>query len=327
MKAKKQLRVKAFSLILLLMFFAESRATIYSISNTINGAQCVPPVVTNGTGTITGTYNDVTNAMSITITFSGLTGFTTVAHFHGPALPTANAGVVIGYSGFPTGVKSGNYSNNYVLTAAQETQFLGNLWYANIHTTTNAGGEIRGQVYPQAISSLNLTALVEGFYNDGTNLMVADVVTANVRQSTSPYALVATNSVNLNTGGNGSANYSGVTNGVNYYLQILHRNSIETWSMPASFTANALTYDFTTAATQAFGDNMKLKGTEYCNYNGDVNQDDIIDGSDASQVDNAAAEFLSGYVVEDCDGNDFVDGSDGAIVDNNASNFVTAAIP
>lgn len=327
MKAKKHLRVKSFGLILILMIFAESHATLYTINNTINGAQCVPPVVTNGTGTITGTYNDVTNALSISITFSGLNGFTTAAHFHGPALPTANAGVVIGFTGFPTGLQSGNYANNYTLTAAQETQFLGNLWYANIHTTTSGGGEIRAQVYPLAISSLSLTALIEGFYNEGTNLMVPDVVTANIRQSVSPYTLVSTKNINLNNAGSGSGDYTGVANGTNYYLQILHRNSIETWSMPASFTANSLSYNFTTAATQAFGDNLKLKGAKYCNYNGDVNQDDIIDGSDASLVDNAAADFVSGYVVEDCDGNDFVDGSDGAIVDNNASNFVTAAIP
>lgn len=327
MKTFKLLLSTVICFIVSVISFSDSKAVMYIINNTINGAQCVPPIVTNGTGTITGTYNDVSNSLSFTINFSGLTGFTTVAHFHGPATATQNAGVIIGYTGFPTGVQSGTYSNTYILTAAQETQLLGNLWYSNIHTTTVAGGEIRGQIYPIAVSNLNITALIQGFYNDGTNLMVPDVITANIRQSTSPYTLVSSKNINLNNAGNGNADYTGVSNGTNYYLQILHRNSIETWSMPASFTSNALSYDFTTSASQAFGDNLKLKGTKYCNYNGDVNQDGIIEGSDASLVDNAASEFLTGYVDEDCDGNDFVDGSDGSIVDNNASEFVTAITP
>ncbi|MBK6505935.1 MAG: hypothetical protein IPG02_09750 [Ignavibacteria bacterium] len=44
-------------------------------------------------------------------------------------------------------------------------------------------------------------------------------------------------------------------------------------------------------------------------------------------VDNDAADFESGYVTSDVDGNRFVDGSDAAIVDNNAFNFVSVAKP
>ena len=46
-----------------------------------------------------------------------------------------------------------------------------------------------------------------------------------------------------------------------YYITIKHRNSIETTSaLPVSFAGSIINYDFTTAATQAYGDNMKQMG-------------------------------------------------------------------
>ena len=62
-------------------------------------------------------------------------------------------------------------------------------------------------------------------------------------------------------------------------------------------------------------------------YNGDVNQDGIVDGSDAAAIDNAAANFESGYLRTDLDANDFVDGTDGSIADNNVTNFVQKVTP
>jgi hypothetical protein len=78
--------------------------------------------------------------------FNGLSAGTTAAHFHGPAVRGVNAGIQIGFAGFPLGVLSGEYSNTYILTAIQEDEILGGLWYVNIHTTNLPGGEIRGQL-------------------------------------------------------------------------------------------------------------------------------------------------------------------------------------
>ena len=43
-----------------------------------------------------------------------------------------------------------------------------------------------------------------------------------------------------------------------------------------------MTYDFSSAANKAFGDNMKLKGVKWTIYSGDVNRDEFIDGSDVT---------------------------------------------
>ncbi len=86
-------------------------------------------------------------------------------------------------------------------------------------------------------------------------------------------------------------------------------------------------YDYTSALTQAFGNNLKLKGTRYCIYSADVNQDGIVDGSDEALIDNDASNFATGYVVTDLNGDFIVDGSDYLIVDNNSSSFVVVIRP
>lgn len=314
--------------IMSLVIAGRADATIWNINQPINGTQEVPPVVTGGNGTVIGTYDDVTNQLSVTITFSSLTGTTSAGHYHGPALPGATAGVRIAFSNLPLGVTSGSFSPVHTLTASQETELLAGLWYVNIHTSFRPGGEIRGQMNPVAPKNLDLTYLIEGLYNGGTNLMVADTVTVNIRNATSPYALVESARIKLNTSGAGILSYLSVSNATPYYIQVLHRNGLETWSAgTVQFVSNSLSYEFISAATQAYGSNTTLVGASYCAYSGDVNQDGTIDGTDLSSIDNDASNFVSGYVATDLDGNDFVDGSDAAIADNNAANFVGVARP
>ena len=121
-------------------------ATNYPISGTYSGNQEVPANSSTATGTITGVYNDFTNTIFYSISFSGLSSNTTAAHFHGPAAAGISAGVMIAHAGFPTGVTSGVYANSNVLTDAQEADLLAGLVYSNIHTANFGGGEIRAQI-------------------------------------------------------------------------------------------------------------------------------------------------------------------------------------
>jgi hypothetical protein len=123
-----------------LSFNFSAKAAIYPFSQTLTGAQEAPPNASPGTGTIVGAYNDVTNTIFYTITFSGLTSATVAGHFHAPAPPGVNAPVIIPYAGFPVGVTSGTYSNAHVITDLQEAQLFAGLWYSNIHTATLTRG-------------------------------------------------------------------------------------------------------------------------------------------------------------------------------------------
>jgi len=62
-------------------------------------------------------------------------------------------------------------------------------------------------------------------------------------------------------------------------------------------------------------------------YGGDINQDGIIDAGDVSEVENDAANSVSGYVQTDVTGDDTVDASDVSLVENNAVNSVSVITP
>lgn len=94
----------------------------------------------SGTGTATITFDTVTNLLSWNLTYSGLSGTVTAAHFHGPATTSQSAGVQVGIGTANPAIGSAT------LTDTQETQLLSELWYINVHSTSFPGGEIRGQV-------------------------------------------------------------------------------------------------------------------------------------------------------------------------------------
>jgi hypothetical protein len=62
-------------------------------------------------------------------------------------------------------------------------------------------------------------------------------------------------------------------------------------------------------------------------YGGDVNQDEVVDGSDGIIIENDAFNFVTGYVKSDLTGDNFVDASDAAIADNNSFNLVSVIKP
>ncbi len=174
--------------------------------------------------------------------------------------------------------------------------------------------------------TLNLTALIEGFY-DGS-AMVSDTVKVELHNTSSPYGLVDQAKVALSTSGVGTGNFYSAAEATNYYVVLKHRNALETWSgSTPQFSAGVMSYDFTSAQSQAYGSNMMQKGIKWCVFSGDVNQDGSVDLSDLIEVDNDNANFVTGYVPTDVDGNLSSDLSDMIIVDNNNAAFVGKVTP
>jgi hypothetical protein len=161
--------------------------------------------------------------------------------------------------------------------------------------------------------TFNLTTMIEGLWN-GTS-MISDSVTVEIRNTTSPFAVVETKKILLNNVGFGSAIFTQPSEGTSYYIVIKHRNAIETWSAAgAQFSAGNLTYDFTTAQNKAYGNNLKLVNGKWCIYSGDVNQDGFINISDVDLVyqDNIVGRI--GYNVTDLNGDYLTEVSDLFIV-------------
>ena len=106
------------------------------------GTSEVPPVTTSAKGSLTATYDTASKKLSWKGTVSGLSGQATAAHFHGPAEPGKNAGVLVP----APGVKTGAFEGTATLTDEQAKALVAGQTYFNIHTAANPQGEVRGQV-------------------------------------------------------------------------------------------------------------------------------------------------------------------------------------
>jgi len=200
--------------------------------------------------------------------------------------------------------------------------------YACRYSTSN------GRIYKlvnTTNAALILKASIEGFYNQGLDrLSIRDTVGVYLRQTISPFALVDSAKTVID-----SLSFSGVCFFNNaatgkYYLQLKHRNGLETWSRSGGDSikkGNSVSYDFTSGSSQAFGNNEILVGSKYCIYSGDVFQDGSVELTDLLLTYNGASEFLSGYVVYDVNGDYLVDLNDILTVYNNSSSFVSIVRP
>jgi hypothetical protein len=109
----------------------------------LKGSDEVPPNTTAGTGKATAKLDTSSKAFSYDVTYSGLTGPATMAHFHGPAAPGVNAPPIITMKSLASPIKG-----TATLTDAQITDLKAGNWYFNVHTAAHPSGEIRGQLVP-----------------------------------------------------------------------------------------------------------------------------------------------------------------------------------
>ena len=191
-------------------------------------------------------------------------------------------------------------------------------------------------------SILSLSALIQGFYDPSANLMVPDTMKVFIRNTVSPYAKLDSAKVLVDNTGNADFVFNNSPDGVPVFIDLRHRNSIQIWSKYTHSTfailfeeyftpfTSFLSYNFTTSSGSATGNNLVLVDTgpnKFAVYGGDVNQDETIDASDLSLVENDVANSLSGYIKTDLNGDDFADGSDVSIVENNVELGVNAVLP
>ncbi|MBK6536477.1 MAG: proprotein convertase P-domain-containing protein [Ignavibacteria bacterium] len=217
----------------------------------------------------------------------------------------------------------------------------GGYWKLNIRDITNSAASDTGMLYGWGIQInnrttkpyfLNTNSLVQGFYNSGTNLMIKDTMRYYIRNTGFPYGIYDSAKAYLTGTGFAQLNLPNVSSGVAFYLELKHRNSLETWSNPFYFDPLSFQaeFDFRISGAQAYGGNLTNIDnvpTTFGIWGADVDQDGIVDASDVSIVDNDAFVGLGGYVRSDVTGDNFVDAQDQSLADNNSAVSVTKIVP
>jgi hypothetical protein len=139
---------------------ASAEAQTVEFTALLSGGNEVPGVVSGSGGTATVSLNTATKAVTYRIDVYNMPSGTTQAHFHVGA-PGVAGPVVVNFSVVT------NISNDFAITGTAtasdlvprvaqgigswedfvQALMLGQV-YANVHSTVNPGGEIRGQVLP-----------------------------------------------------------------------------------------------------------------------------------------------------------------------------------
>lgn len=197
-----------------------------------------------------------------------------------------------------------------------------------IYTVSKTGTIFK---FYKAPKSLNLSAIIEGFYNNNMNKMVRDTVKVYLRNSSAPFALADSSKCYLDSTGNGILSFSNAVNSLPYYIAVKHRNSIEVWSSSAkSFVSDYLAYNFTTGSGMSYGNNsvqVDNSPVKYGFYSGDFDQDGQIDLDDIVAIQNDVNLFKTGYIKSDINGNNMAELVDVITALNNSNDFIHSIAP
>jgi hypothetical protein len=148
-RAQRALMTLCAATLLLALAAGPVQAQTFTFTAVLNSGQEAPPN-TNSSKALGGafvTFNTDSGELCFSISYEefNLTSAETVAHFHAPAPPGVNAPVLI-----PLPIESPkNGCMTPDLTEDLRRDLFRGLWYVNVHTEKNPGGEIRGQLIPQ----------------------------------------------------------------------------------------------------------------------------------------------------------------------------------
>jgi hypothetical protein len=293
---------------------------------------------------VTGTIGTVSQVVTLNYNIPVGKGYRLVATY-GLAATTNTLGNSTAVITYPTSGALkllGNVSalNDAVATTANTTNCFHNLTFDETCESTSRT-QVTATVGPCA-STVNLKLFIEGYYNAGAmrpvnmnqgvgaNAADVETITVELHNALSPYALAATTTAMLKTNGNAVCTFNTAPSG-SFYVVVKTRNAIDTWSAtPQTIGASPLTFDFSSAASQAFGNNMvNLAPGVFGFYSGDIDpvHDGNIDTIDYPIWETDSNNFESGVFITDLNGDGNVDTIDYPIWENNSNNFISVAKP
>jgi len=189
------------------------------------------------------------------------------------------------------------------------------LVFCFIQTVNSAALELKLFLQGYYISGGTMNPLL---FNSGLSMDATDVDNITVKLiDPMTFAVQETVTGTLKSDGSCIVTVSSLT-GSEYYLNICHRNTLQTMSADPVMLSNITVYDFTTTASNSFGGNViEVESGVYALYTGDVNHDCIINEMDRDIVSDDIVLFLNGYVCTDLNGDGFVEAADLLNIESN----------
>ena len=314
-------------------------------------AQPTDILLAPGTTTVNGSFTVSTSAdhyLVVRSTNSTLSAAPLNGTIYNPS-DLLGGGVVLGYQSGTSISDQGllwNTQYYYFVFAANSICTGGPVYYTTFPLTGNA------TTLPPPVTNktLKVTAMLQEYYNTSTGLMnqtlginwdtgdlfknfsgtTVDTVMVLIRKTNITADVVSSfpidtifYGVSLNNNGLITISLSAGITGY-HYIEIKHRNSIETWSDSVNFSTDTVKYDFYNYVSQFAMDNGMLQdGIHAWIWGGDVNQNGNLESEDATIIYVAANSddptVNNGYVICDIDGNGNLDSQDYGLAYNNAN--------
>ena len=141
------------SLVISAALFASpsARADLITYQSLLTSSQEVSAPPSNATGIGIVVFDTVANTIKVDLSWINLTSAAAAAHIHGPAPLGVNGPVLFPLTGVPSATAGAIPEQFFSVNSTQIGWLQTGLLYFNVHTSTNPGGEIRGQIVPAAI--------------------------------------------------------------------------------------------------------------------------------------------------------------------------------
>lgn len=135
----------------LYLFFTAFSVSGQNYSSELSGVHEVSPVLTRASGAVTAQLTG--NTLVVTGDFSGLSSDYQASHIHAGLAGTAGPVIFPLNPTISTDQRSGTFeaaNNTFTLTTGQLDTLQNRIFYVNVHSSKHPGGELRGQLVPEA---------------------------------------------------------------------------------------------------------------------------------------------------------------------------------
>ncbi len=220
-----------------------------------------------------------------------------------------------------------NTTDTFALTGLMNQ---GDSYYWQVKANNSAGSSTGCNVSTFATEpfdfALNVKVFIEGMFLPNQTMKallnpndtLADTITVGLASPATKQILYSSKAI-VSTFGRANALFPQPALGQTYYIVVKHRNSLETWSAGTfAFNSPDTIYDFTNAASKAYGNNMVQVATGiYAIHTGDINQDGLINSSDFNSINTSLGLGInSGYISSDINGDGILESSDYSFIEN-----------